>query len=837
MLAGIGVAEFLVAGRLASGGCNMTRAVRALLMLVMMQACGVAWAQSTLTAYAGQMMPWELDTGILTNGEGAARVILSHEIRVPGAGWVRLYFGPTELPEGSWVRLTAEGDGEVQWLDGRALDAWQDSSAYFNGEAVRLDVVGGAATTGIRVRVARVSVGVFVEPAGDPGSCGICGVDDRVTSAEGWSGRVLPVGCTASLYCESGTSMITAGHCLEGQSSLVVQFHVPPSRADCVLVHPPVADQFPVSSFEVHEDMGPGRDWGVFEPGVNGLGETPFERYGAYRPLASSVMATGDEVTIHGYGADTTCVRRQTQQRSDGVVGSVGENSFDFFADIRGGVSGAAVLNEAGEIVGVVTHCRVGCPNIAQRVDFPGFFDARVAINPACALGHPQPNAFDACEGALVLSVGESVTGSTSEATPDGAACVGSGSGDVWYAFTPPCGGGYRFTTCLGASWNTVISVHRGCPGTTANMVACADNGCGAQTVLDVPLEGGETYLVRVGGGAESERGPFVLSSWVIAAEPAGNDACTGAVEVSLGEAVVGTTLCASAGEAAECGTSVGEADLWYSFTAPEAGFYGAAADGSGVPWAVTVYRDCGADAGSRVACGSSGGRAVWYQEGGATYLARVAGSEGLRGEFRLVVEAEVNDECEQMIALGEGTFGFHTLGATTGEGSWAGCEPGAAGEIYGDVWFSVIAGARGRLQIDTCGSGFDTRLAVYAGACTGGVPTVCDDNACWPHSLVSMAVEVGDQLLIRVGGAGDERGRGVIRVTSQGECGWRAGGCFADFTGDGRIDGDDTVAFFGAWDAGLPCGDTSGDGAVDSDDVIAYFGCWEGSGAGCQGC
>lgn len=67
--------------------------------------------------------------------------------------------------------------------------------------------------------------------------------------------------------------------------------------------------------------------------------------------------------------------------------------------------------------------------------------------------------------------------------------------------------------------------------------------------------------------------------------------------------------------------------------------------------------------------------------------------------------------------------------------------------------------------------------------------------------------------------------------------CSWSTTGCFADFTGDGGIDGDDVIAFFSAWDQSGECADVTGDGGVDGDDVIAFFASWDVSGTGFPGC
>ncbi|MFZ4573265.1 MAG: hypothetical protein ACOYN0_02640 [Phycisphaerales bacterium] len=54
---------------------------------------------------------------------------------------------------------------------------------------------------------------------------------------------------------------------------------------------------------------------------------------------------------------------------------------------------------------------------------------------------------------------------------------------------------------------------------------------------------------------------------------------------------------------------------------------------------------------------------------------------------------------------------------------------------------------------------------------------------------------------------------------------------CSGDFDCSGGIDGDDVIAFFGAWDAGVIEADANEDGSVDGDDVIVFFAGWD---AGC---
>ena len=49
-----------------------------------------------------------------------------------------------------------------------------------------------------------------------------------------------------------------------------------------------------------------------------------------------------------------------------------------------------------------------------------------------------------------------------------------------------------------------------------------------------------------------------------------------------------------------------------------------------------------------------------------------------------------------------------------------------------------------------------------------------------------------------------------------------------ADFNGDGTIDGDDVIAYFGAWDASSIDADYTDDAGTDGDDVIRFFALWD---------
>jgi hypothetical protein len=105
----------------------------------------------------------------------------------------------------------------------------------------------------------------------------------------------------------------------------------------------------------------------------------------------------------------------------------------------------------------------------------------------------------DACDMATELCPG-TVSGSTVEASPDGESWCGWTAPDLWYAYTPATSGSATFSTC-GSTYDSILSVHSGCPGTPDNTIACGDDECGdGDAIFTLPVTAGETYMIRVSG-------------------------------------------------------------------------------------------------------------------------------------------------------------------------------------------------------------------------------------------------------------------------------------------------------------------------------------------------
>jgi hypothetical protein len=140
------------------------------------------------------------------------------------------------------------------------------------------------------------------------------------------------------------------------------------------------------------------------------------------------------------------------------------------------------------------------------------------------------------------------------------------------------------------------------------------------------------------------------------------------------------------------------------------------------------------------------------------------------------VGSAPANDECGSAWPLVRDSFGFTSALATAG-GPGA-CVLGGTDGWGADVWFRYTwpGPCAGNLTFSTCGSAFDTRLAVYAGSTcptAPGTALVCSDDAAGPGecgagstaSSVTIAVTPGQTFLIRVGGTAGARGQGILNV------------------------------------------------------------------------
>jgi len=266
-----------------------------------------------------------MDSGVHRGATGimaATEVAFSDVIAVSNVSWIRLQFSEANLGRESYISITSREDGAQQILNSKTLAQWQNTSAYFNGDAVEVALHVAPNEKGIYVKMDEIWVG---EEEGPDSQCGP--TDDRVPSNDPATGRLLTVGCTGWIV-DNGLH-VTAGHC-SGGSATVLQFNVPLSNPNGSLNHE------------------------VFDNSVTGM--QPIEAQGASFTVVQDLGPP--EIRITGYGVDfNDPTRNQAQQTHVGPNAGSSGTTMRYVTDTEGGNSGSPVIDDAtGNAVGVHTH-------------------------------------------------------------------------------------------------------------------------------------------------------------------------------------------------------------------------------------------------------------------------------------------------------------------------------------------------------------------------------------------------------------------------------------------------------------------------------------------------
>lgn len=307
-------------------------------------------------------MAHEQGSGWVANvGEGV-EVVARFVVHEPAVQSLRLHFGEVHLAglphagTGSVLQLTSLADGAVQRLDAVGLAQWGNTSAYFNGDAVLVELLAYPHTGDNVVSVASLEVGVpLVAP---PSQCGP--TDDRLPSADPRVARLLPSGCTAWMIDDCAKCFLSAGHC--GTSNNVVEFNVPFSSAGGGWIHPPPSDQYSIDPASKQISNAFGNDWFYFGTFPNSTtGFTAYEAQGDAFVLTAPPAVAGTTIRITGHGTDSTPnpTYNQVQQTHSGPF--VGNGTpLQYQVDTTGGNSGSPVIwEQANAAIGVHTHA--GC--------------------------------------------------------------------------------------------------------------------------------------------------------------------------------------------------------------------------------------------------------------------------------------------------------------------------------------------------------------------------------------------------------------------------------------------------------------------------------------------
>ena len=167
----------------------------------------------------------DIDSGYVQNtlaapaAIGVPQVVWSTVVTVGGASWLRLEYdyvllsgSPDRGSDGSFLRLTSMRDGSVQTQHRKHVGEWEDTSAYFNGDSVMVELLAQPGTGNNRFVLKAAVAGPQV-PVEEDDICGAA--DNRVLSSDPRIGRLVSGNgyCTAFLINDCNKCFLSAGHC------------------------------------------------------------------------------------------------------------------------------------------------------------------------------------------------------------------------------------------------------------------------------------------------------------------------------------------------------------------------------------------------------------------------------------------------------------------------------------------------------------------------------------------------------------------------------------------------------------------------------------------------
>ena len=362
------------------------------------------YAQSPLQT---KLVEFQIDSGLARNTNTERGVIYEKIIRVEKAPWIRIHFSTAEMGQSTEIKMTSLLDGAVQIHNSETLQEWRNTSAYFNGDAVKVELIVSPGESS-RIKVNEVSVGK--EPlAQTDENRSICGVDDdRILSNDVRTAKIVPIGCTAWLIDDAQGCFLTAGHCVDlTPNSLaggfsVIEFDVPLSNPNGSSNHAAPENQYAIDFSSVQWDQTViGNDWAYFGAFPNSMTQlTPLEAQGSSFILADPPLVPGKEtIRISGHGSvdGSNSTPREwsgVQTTHTGPISSINGTVLRYEVDTTGGDSGSAVEVEGtGTSIGI--HTNAGCSSTGgsnQATSLANVALQNALANPIgiCLNGAPQ---------------------------------------------------------------------------------------------------------------------------------------------------------------------------------------------------------------------------------------------------------------------------------------------------------------------------------------------------------------------------------------------------------------------------------------------------------------
>ncbi|GEM_PF-1596834 len=341
-----------------------------------------------------------------------------------------------------------------------------------------------------------------------------------------------------------------------------------------------------------------------------------------------------------------------------------------------------------------------------------------------------------------------------------------AGGHSVWWSWTAEKNGKLKLSTA-GSTFDTVLGVYSGSSLAQLKEVAANDDEDNAQNVftsaLQLLVSAGAEYQIAV-DGKDGAAGSISLS---LSFYDLANDDFADAQRLDSFPITIeanNQTASTEAGEPLHAG-SYGGASVWWEWTAPADGNVAVSTGGSSFDTLLAIYsgnslrelEPIGSN--NNYGDGAVTSQVTFKAKRTQTYKIAVDGTYGETGRIKLSLfpgDPPANDNFADATPL----FGFTTnLVSSNVNGTREVGEPEAVFD-YGSgntVWWVWTAPTNGLVRMDTFGSSFDTRLAVFQGSAIASLNLIAkNDDRVVPGddtSVVRFTAEANQRYYIWVDG------------------------------------------------------------------------------------
>ena len=326
-------------------------------------------------------------------------------VYVPEAYWLRLCFADCNLGQSSYVKMISAKDGATQHLNAESMATYRNSSAFFNGDEVQIELYVSPEDSDVFFQMEGIGVGRPDDSGGIGvgGVTSLCGSDNRTSVIDPAVGRLWWAGAGG---CDSAacTAFITMKGVLLGckhcyiPSCDFIEFNVPSSLSNGVAQHPAPSEQYVVSIAALGDgDDEDCQDYALIWATANSeTGLTPLERQRAfcrlynYEPTSVRITGYGADETPSGTGGPPICGNSDnftlqsdwgsltdSDTHADPTSGRIG-TVLKYVVDTSGGSSGSPVKMVSGGPgnVAIGIHTQGGC----DRAEY-GYRNAGTGFN------------------------------------------------------------------------------------------------------------------------------------------------------------------------------------------------------------------------------------------------------------------------------------------------------------------------------------------------------------------------------------------------------------------------------------------------------------------------